>query len=61
MTRVLKAASLGVALLFALGVVLATGQLFFFGSSKIRPLFGLDADQLARGDVDGGLDAGSRY
>jgi hypothetical protein len=43
------------AVLFALGVVLTAGQIFFFGSSKVRPLFGMSAEALA-GDRDAGPD-----
>lgn len=52
---VLKLLSITVAVLFALGVVLAVGDLFFFGSSKVRPLFGMSADALA-GPQDAGVD-----
>lgn len=52
---VLKLLALTVAVLFALGVVLAVGEIFFFGSSKVRPLFGMSADALA-GDRDAGPD-----
>jgi hypothetical protein len=44
---VLKLFAITVAVLFALGVVLAVGDLFFFGSSKVRPLFGMSVDALA--------------
>ena len=37
---VLKTLAVVVAVLFALGVVLAAGNIFFFGSSKVRTLFG---------------------
>ena len=47
MTRVLKTLAIVVAVLFALGVVLTAGGLFFFGSSKVRVLFGTSADALA--------------
>lgn len=60
MKSVLKVASVTVAVLFALGVMISTVDLFF-GSSKIRPLFGMSAEALA-GHADGGADAGtSRY
>jgi len=49
----LKTAAITVAVLFVLGVVLTTTDLFF-GSSKIRPLFGMSAEALA-GDTDGGI------
>ncbi len=53
---VLKLLSVTVAVLFALGVMLTAANLFFFGSSKVRPLFGLSADALAGDPVlpDGG-------
>lgn len=64
MKSVLKVASVTVAVLFALGVMISTVDLFF-GSSKIRPLFGMSADALAgdggvhrRAATDGGA---SRY
>ncbi len=44
--RALRAVALVVAVLFALGVVLGVGELFFFGSSEVRPLFGMSADAL---------------
>ena len=47
MQPVLKFFAIVTGVLFALGVVLTTGQIFFFGSSKIRPLFGLSAEALA--------------
>jgi hypothetical protein len=53
MKTLIKTAAITVAVLFVLGVVLTTTDLFF-GSSKIRPLFGMSAEALA-GDVDGGL------
>ena len=63
--NLVRAAALSVAVLFAVGVVYATGELFFFGSSKIRPLFGMNAEAL-EGRVErlrdaGADDAGSRY
>ncbi len=59
MTPALKTAAITVAVLFAIGVTLAGTVDLFFGSSKIRPLFGMSADAL-RGDfaVDAGVDAG---
>ena len=53
MKTLLKTAAITVAVLFVLGVVLTTTDLFF-GSSKIRPLFGMSAEALA-GDTDGGI------
>lgn len=43
----LKVLALTVGALFALGVVLTVGTTFFFGSSKIRTLFGASEDALA--------------
>ena len=43
---VLKVLALTVAALFALGVVLTVGGTFFFGSSKVRPLFGASVTSL---------------
>jgi hypothetical protein len=51
---VLQTAALVVAVLFAIGVVLTATGIFFFGSSKVRPLFGRSADALA-GEPDGGF------
>jgi hypothetical protein len=50
---VLKLLAITMAVLFALGVVLTAGNIFFFGSSKVRTLFGESASALA-GDVDAG-------
>lgn len=52
----MQSLALVVGLLFALGVVLSAGSIFYFGSSKVRPLFGMSADALA-GDA-GRPDAG---
>ncbi len=63
MTPALKSAAITVAVLFAIGVTLAGTTDLFFGSSKIRPLFGMSADALA-GDPreddsrDGGVSDG---
>lgn len=46
----LQSLALVVGVLFALGVVLSAGTIFYFGSSKVRPLFGLSADALAGDD-----------
>lgn len=43
----LQSLALVVGVLFALGVVLSAGSIFYFGSSKVRPLFGMSADALA--------------
>ena len=43
----LKVLALTVGALFALGVVLTVGATFFFGSSKVRTLFGNSAEALA--------------
>lgn len=43
----LQSLALVVGVLFALGVVLSAGSLFYFGSSKVRPLFEMSADALA--------------
>ena len=45
--RGLKGAALVVAILFALGIVCTATGTFFFGSSKIRPLFGMSVEALA--------------
>ncbi|MFZ5441564.1 MAG: hypothetical protein ACOZQL_16275 [Myxococcota bacterium] len=55
MSSVLKVAALVVALLFGLGVILTTHSLFF-GSSKLRPLFGASEAALS-GPADGGIPA----
>lgn len=47
MTPALKTAALTVAVLFVIGVTLAGTADLFFGSSKIRPLFGMSADALS--------------
>lgn len=44
--KVLKPLSILIGVVFTLGVMLVTGELFF-GSSKIKPLFGMSADALA--------------
>ncbi len=51
---VLKVFALTVAALFALGVVLTVGGTFFFGSSKVRPLFGNSASALGDRPIDAG-------
>ena len=53
MRTFLKTAAITVAVLFALMIVLTSNDFFFFGSSKVRTLFGASADALA-GDPDGG-------
>ena len=55
MTKVLKTLAIVIAVLFALGIVLTANDFFFFGSSKVRTLFGTSADALA-GDHPRGPD-----
>lgn len=52
---VLKTLAITVAVLFALGVALLGVTDLYFGSSKIRPLFGMSLDALA-GPRDAGPD-----
>jgi hypothetical protein len=52
-SKTLKSAALIVAIVFTLCVVCSATGYFFFGSSKIRPLFGMSAEALA-GRSDGG-------
>jgi hypothetical protein len=52
-SKALKSSALVVAIVFALCVVCSATGYFFFGSSKIRPLFGMSAEALA-GYPDGG-------
>jgi hypothetical protein len=55
MTRLLKVLAVTMGLVFAFAVVVAAGGTFFFGSSKVRPLFGMSAEAL-----EGPRDAGTR-
>ena len=52
--RVLKTLAVLMALLFALGVIITTAGTFFFGSSKIRPLFGMTENGPPTKRPDGG-------
>lgn len=58
----LKTAAVTVAGLFAIGVMLAGTLDLYFGSSKIRPLFGMSPDALhpqrARATDGGATDSG---
>lgn len=56
--KVVSTLALTVAILFTVVVVLTTGELFF-GSSKIKPLFGMSQDALAQSAV-ATPDAGAR-
>ena len=56
----LKSAAITVAVLFVIGVVLAGTNELFFGSSKIRPLFGLQAELLEGEGKPAVVDAGVR-
>ncbi len=50
---IVKALAVLVAIVFAIGVITLFADPFF-GSSKIKPLFGMSAEALARGHLDGG-------
>lgn len=56
--QILRALALTIAVLFTLVVVLTTGELFF-GSSKIKPLFGMSQEALAQNSLEQ-RDAGTR-
>ncbi|MGV3624443.1 MAG: hypothetical protein ACO1OB_26730 [Archangium sp.] len=50
-TTLLKTLAVTIAVLFTAVVVLTTGELFF-GSSKIKPLFGMSQDALAQNSLE---------
>lgn len=51
--RIVSGLALSVAVVFTLVVTFTTAELFF-GSSKIKPLFGMSEEALARSAADGG-------